>query len=326
MYGYDKYCRSKKNILRKMISNIVANMTPTIYHPRYNIIIQKLKQKPASFKEIETYLQKCSLVYDASFKISQRTFQRDIINIRSLLHIEIVFDRKKNHYSVQLENGLPNEIQNRLLEIFDLQNLLSIDVNMNAKVIFENRALVNAETIYKLLTAIKSNQFIEAKYKKFSDEVLSNRILKPLAIKEFKNRWFLIAVDTKDDLLKTFGIDRISEVLIQNKKFEQFDAEMVNDRFNDYFGVIDSDSIKPEKVVLRFTKFQSDYVKKYPLHNSQKTIKETKNYCEIELFIKPTYDFMMEILSIGKEVKILRPKKLIDELKIKLQENLNQYI
>jgi predicted DNA-binding transcriptional regulator YafY len=34
----------------------------------------------------------------------------------------------------------------------------------------------------------------------------------------------------------------------------------------------------------------------------------------------------MEILSIGKEVKILHPKKLIDEVKIKLQENLNQYI
>jgi predicted DNA-binding transcriptional regulator YafY len=41
--------------------------------------------------------------------------------------------------------------------------------------------------------------------------------------------------------------------------------------------------------------------------------------------LHPTYDFMQEILSYGKEVKVLEPQCLIDNIKIHLQESIKNY-
>ena len=47
--------------------------------------------------------------------------------------------------------------------------------------------------------------------------------------------------------------------------------------------------------------------------------------CFLSLFIHPTYDFIMEILSLGNQVKVLEPESLRKTLKIILQETLNNY-
>ena len=41
--------------------------------------------------------------------------------------------------------------------------------------------------------------------------------------------------------------------------------------------------------------------------------------------MRPTYDFVMELLSIGAEVKVLEPESLKQEMKTKLLNALNLY-
>ncbi|WP_455423274.1 WCX domain-containing protein [Flavobacterium gawalongense] len=45
----------------------------------------------------------------------------------------------------------------------------------------------------------------------------------------------------------------------------------------------------------------------------------------MELYMSPTYDFVMELLSMGAEVKVLEPRILQDEMKKKLLNALNLY-
>jgi len=43
------------------------------------------------------------------------------------------------------------------------------------------------------------------------------------------------------------------------------------------------------------------------------------------MYIYPTYDFIMEILSMGKEVKVIEPPSLKEQIKNSLIETLNNY-
>lgn len=64
---------------------------------------------------------------------------------------------------------------------------------------------------------------------------------------------------------------------------------------------------------MSFSKFQGQYIKSYPFHQSQ-TVTETADEITVELFIKITHDFMMELLSYGEDIKVREPKILIDEM------------
>ena len=61
------------------------------------------------------------------------------------------------------------------------------------------------------------------------------------------------------------------------------------------------------------------------MHHSQKEIINSKNEYRIELLIYCTYDFVMELLSIGSDVKVLEPKSLQIEIKKRLLETLKLY-
>lgn len=71
--------------------------------------------------------------------------------------------------------------------------------------------------------------------------------------------------------------------------------------------------------------FQGKYIKALPFHHSQQIIKDDENEMIIRLFLVPTYDFVQEILSKGKTIKILQPQSLIDEVKQIYQAALEQY-
>ena len=58
------------------------------------------------------------------------------------------------------------------------------------------------ENLYGLLHAIKNHLIISFKYYKYWEDELSERRVEPYALKEFKNRWYLIANDLKNKIVK----------------------------------------------------------------------------------------------------------------------------
>ncbi|MEG2335782.1 WYL domain-containing protein, partial [Chryseobacterium sp.] len=81
----------------------------------------------------------------------------------------------------------------------------------------------------------------------------------------------------------------------------------------------------PEKIVLRCSRHQGEYIRSFPLHHSQKEIRETPQEIDFEFFLHPTYDFMQEILSYGKEATVLEPKSFVDQIVKQLQETIDNY-
>lgn len=287
---------------------------------RHILIINKLKKNASSFEEIKRHLIEKSKLEEENYEISIRTFQRDCLEIASIYNIEIKFNRSTNQYEIE-----QNEIDNfheRLIESHEIFNALNFSEHISSKIFFEERKSLGTENMQDLLHAIKNEIKISFTHYKYWDETeKTNRTVKPLALKEARNRWYLLALE--NEKLRTFGIDRISEIKLSNQKTEAFDFNP-NEIFNHSFGIIISEK-EPQKIILSYSPEQGKYIKSFPLHHSQKAIIDSDEEYRIELLLNPTYDFVMELLSVGAEVKIIEPKNLQDEIKAKLKATLNLY-
>jgi predicted DNA-binding transcriptional regulator YafY len=290
---------------------------------RYLLIINKLRKKACSFGEIQDHLQQQSELDEESYEISIRTFQRDIKEIGSIYNIEISYNRSQNAYEIIQDAN--EDRSERLMESFEIFNVLNLSSSFQNHVIVEKRKPMGTENMNGLLHAIKNNFEITFTHEKhWEDEFKKSRTVYPLSLKEARNRWYLVAKDPKDNVVKTFGLDRISALQITNIKFIYPLDYQHDEKFKYSFGII-TNEVKPEIVKIALSQEQANYIKTLPLHYSQKIISESEKECVIELHLSPTYDFVMELLSMGSEVKVLEPKSLQEEIKMKLSQALNLY-
>ncbi len=290
---------------------------------RYTLIINKLRKFPTAFSEISEYLKCKSELQDYNFNVSKRTFQRDIEDIRSLYNIEIRYDFSRKVYYIDYDEQ--PEINERILEAFDIFNAFNISDRLSNHIHFEKRRPQGTENLYGLLHAIKNKLQIAFAYQKFWEEGPTRRLAEPYALKEYRNRWYVLAADLKDKKVKSFALDRLSALEITRRKFQvpvHFD---VNEHFKYCFGIISPNEEQPEEVVLSFTPFQGKYIKTLPLHESQTILKDNEDEFLVKFTLYLTHDFLMEILSFGDNVKVIQPVGLIDEVKKAYQSALKFY-
>lgn len=291
---------------------------------RYNLIIKKLRNKPATFEEIAEYLALESERQEYDFNVSKRTFQRDLEDIRSLYSIDIQYDFSAKHYYIFYDDESP-DMNERMLEAFDTFNALNMADRLSSNIYFEKRKPQGTEHLYGLLHAIKNCFQISFQYHKFWDDKPTNRTVQAYALKEFKNRWYVLAKDLKDGKIKTFALDRIAELVISKKQFKRTKNFNIDEYFKYSFGIITPMNQQPEEVILSFDHYQGKYIKTLPLHESQEVLIDDENELRIRLKLFITFDFQMELLSYGARVKVLQPQSLIEKMKKSLRETMERY-
>lgn len=290
---------------------------------RYNLIIKKLRKFPANFEEISRYLALESELQEYNYNISKRTFQRDLEDIRSLYNIDIKFDFSRKVYFIDFDEQ--PDVNERILEAFDTFNALNLSDRLSANIHFEKRRPQGTENLYGLLHAIKNCLQIKFTYQKFWEDELTSRFTEPYALKEFRNRWYVIAKDLKDNNIKSFALDRLTNLDITKKTFQFPGNFNVNEHYKYCFGIISPNGNKPENLVLSFDPFQGKYIKTLPLHESQEIILDNENELRIKLKVVVTHDLFMELLSYGENLKVLEPKSLIEKIKSSCLNVLNNY-
>jgi len=290
---------------------------------RYNLIIKKLRKHPASFAEIADYLALESELQEYNFNVSKRTFQRDLEDIRSLYNIDIQFDFSRKVYFLDFDEQ--SDVNERILEAFDTFNALNLSDRLSNNIHFEKRRPQGTENLYGLLHAIKNQLQIKFTYQKFWEDELTKRNVEPYALKEFRNRWYVLANDLKDNKVKSFALDRLSDLDITKKRFQFPDDFNVNRHYKYCFGIISPNGHKPEEIELSFDPFQGKYIKTLPLHESQQILIDNEEELRIKLTLFITHDFFMELLSYGENLRVIKPESLINDLKSTFKNVLKLY-
>jgi predicted DNA-binding transcriptional regulator YafY len=281
---------------------------------RYLTIIKKLRRNgEATFKEINEYLVKESEFLDRPFSVSNRTFIRDLNEIRELFKVDIRYDFSKGVYYIAEDQQ--SDLNNRMLESIDTINSLKMVNDVTSYMFFEKRKAHGTHHFYGLLHAIKSRVVILLVHQKFDSDEPKERPVEPYALKESKGRWYLLARDRGDRRIKTFGLDRIVDFQTTPGRFDYPAHLDVNEMFRYCFGVINPDDVQPEEIILSFEPEQGKYIKSYPIHESQVILTDTDRELRIRLTLFLTHDLVMEILSYGRAVKIISPERLMNEVK-----------
>ena len=291
---------------------------------RHHLIVKKLRTtKRATFAEIADYLSRESEIQDYDFNISKRTFQRDVVDIGSIYGIYIRYDFSGKFYYIKEE--FEPEINDRLFEAFDVYNALKVNEQNKQYIYLEKRQTQGTEHLYGLLHAVKNRLQVSFTYRKYYKNHPEQRTVNPLALREFKYRWYLMARDEYDELVKIYALDRISDVEISKVHFSEDPDFDLNNMIKHCFGITVPGDKKPQKVVLSFNPFQGKYVKSLPLHPTQTILIDNDKELRISLNIYLTHDFKMELLSFGENVKVVEPKYFAKEIKEIYQSALKQY-
>lgn len=297
-------------------------MSKREYLTRYLLIIRRLRKSPAAFREISDYLQRESELQEYNFSISKRTMQRDIGDILSIFGIQIEFDFSRKVYFIA-DDG-QTDFNNRMFEAYELFDALRLSDKISSSVYFDNRRAHGVEHLHGILYAVKNRRVIRFNYQKFWEEEIYKRTGEPYALKEFKNRWYVLMHDTKDKTVKSFGLDRISDLEITNSTFKQPEFD-VRQQFQNCFGIISPHNDEPQNIILSFNPVQGRYVKSQPLHESQEILFDTKDETRVHIKTYITDDLIMEFLSHGDNVEVMKPLKFRDEIAKVLKRSLAKY-
>jgi predicted DNA-binding transcriptional regulator YafY len=271
-------------------------------------IIKLAKRKAFDWNTLDQHLARKEGEMDRVLRISRRTLSRDLNEIDEVFGISIKFDNKKGLYAINQEESCENN-NIQFLEAIDMLQLFQKRGKAPRYIHLEKRAARGTAHFNPIISAIENSKKILVTYGKFWKWETEQRTLKPLALKEFKQRWYLLTLDEKN-LFKVFALDRIQEISIMNEMYEVEQEIDFETYFQDVFGIINTLGNPIEEVVLTFSEFKGRYIKSLPLHPSQQILADDGNTLTISLKVKIEYELIAEILSHGDEVKVDAPERL----------------
>lgn len=294
-----------------------------VFH-RYLHIVNLLLKKPASLEEINEYLSLKSEQDGLNYAISNRTFLRDKEAIFSLFKLDVQYNNRENRYYIG-EDDNPEDVHQRLLEAFSTFNALQFTQDIPNKVQFEKRRPQGLEFFRSILQAISQQKELSFDYQKFYEDKPQKRSVQPLLLKEYKHRWYLLALDIIENDIRTFGLDRMDNLVISTKKYKKDKNLLPENYFSHAFGIMKPNDEALEETILSFNAISGNYVKTMPFHHSQKILVDNEVELRISLKVHLTQDFILELLSHGPYVKVIQPETLVHRVKEALQQALSQY-
>jgi predicted DNA-binding transcriptional regulator YafY len=217
-------------------------------------------------------------------------------------------------------------------EMSDMITKLENNINKSTKgsrncIQFEtNHLLKGIEHINPLYQAILNQKALLIEYKSFKAKSAQNQIYFPYLLKEYRNRWFLIAKPKKGNVLITLALDRINEFQeLPNEKFAPYEGVDFDRYYNDLLGVTKTDRDRANKIILHVNSHNAPYVLTKPIHPSQTLVKEDETGIIIRLDLVLNFELEREILGFGESMKVLGPRHFKSRIAKRLKAAMEHY-
>lgn len=203
---------------------------------------------------------------------------------------------------------------------YKIQGSVNLQAQKKTLIQFETNPLVKGtEWIPFLSDCIGNKKTVGLTYKSFKADKEKTEVLHPYLLKEYRNRWFVIGYNEKYQGISNYALDRILKIEATKKSWIKNTIIDPDHYFDNIIGVSVIEGIAPEKIQIKFAPQLAPYIITKPIHQSQKIVKECKDYTIIEITIIPNYEFESLILSYGEQAEVLTlgrtRSKIIERLK-----------
>lgn len=262
--------------------------------------------------------------YSDGEPIPRRTFYNYRNDIEEIFRLTIECNPRTFEYSIR-ESGdsHTDSVTDWMLNTASMSNMLTDARDIADRVFLEDVPSAR-QYLSTVIGAMKEFRQLNFSYSPFSRTGSPKPVrLEPYFLKIFRLRWYVTGLNIAENKIKTYALDRMTDVSVGAEKFEippDFDAEAY---FRDAFGIVFSQG-ETRKVIIRTDPRQAKYFRALPLHHSQDEMLHDK-YSIFTYHLRLTPDFVQELLSYGSKVTVLAPAELRAMIKTSLRESLDNY-
>ena len=171
-----------------------------------------------------------------------------------------------------------------------------------------NPDLKNIFLFGDLLQAILNKKVLKLTYAPFGKDAYVDRVY-PYHLKQFNDRWYLIAQAFGYDTYGHYALDRIVSFEIIDVPYVESEVDF-SEYFDDVIGVTVPDRDEPIDVLLRIRDHRYNYIKTKPLHLTQREVGEEDGYTRVTINVKINKELIALLLSYGSDVEVLSPASL----------------
>ena len=158
-----------------------------------------------------------------------------------------------------------------------------------------NPDLKNIFLFGDLLQAILNKKVLKLTYAPFGKDAYVDRVY-PYHLKQFNDRWYLIAQAFGYDTYGHYALDRIVSFEIIDVPYVESEVDF-SEYFDDVIGVTVPDRDEPIDVLLRIRDHRYNYIKTKPLHLTQREVGEEDGYTRVTINVKINKELIALLLS-----------------------------
>ena len=304
----------------------------------YSWLIGLLDRKHLTFEEIADEWKEARANQDNDV-LDKRTFHRYRDNIQSQFGISVECNKSDGYrYYLKRDPVDDDDVTEWMLSSLRLASLGDM-LKYHNKVMLDTPPY-NTEYLDDILAAIDKHYLLKFKnVSGFGAE--SDIVLQPAFVRYYKQRWYVVGVKVKSEerrvknssaevdgeadlnaatdgkkLVRCLPFDRISFLKLICEK-HPLSAKMKKfltpeNYYEDCFGIYRMEDVPVEKIRIRAFYPEYNYIEEVPLHESQQKVKESKDgmFREYTLTVRPSRDFLQELLWHGRNIIVLKPESL----------------
>ena len=264
--------------------------------------------------------------------LPRSSFNRHRDAIQDMFGIIIDCEPKTYKYYISNAEVLSNgSISLWLFSTLTVHGVLADCAAIKDRIILEN-VPAGEEYLDTITRAIRTNRRLRIGYKKFEAEGYEKTVC-PYSLKLFRQRWYLLASlsasgssqgESDADQMRIYALDRMTMVELTDETFEMPADFSPQEYFSEYFGVLTNDTPMAH-VIVRAHKWMPNYLRTLPLHHSQRELSSTPDYADFSFDIRPTSDFLGELLRHSDGIEVLEPLDVREKMRQMLAETLKRY-
>lgn len=217
------------------------------------------------------------------------------------------------YYIANLDDIEEDKLKRWMLDTFSVGNLVQENLSLKNRILVEE---IPSGLLYltPIMEAMKGNNVLEMTYTSFRIGQTVAVTVEPYCVKLFEGRWYMLAKEKAKYKPKIYGLDRIQSLTILDETFKLPKDFSAAEYFETMYGIV-SDKELPTRIIIRAYTQHKEYIKSLPIHHSQRLIEDYGNYADFELWVAPTYDFIMRLLHDGAWLEVISPDSVRKTIK-----------
>jgi len=179
-----------------------------------------------------------------------------------------------------------------------------------------------AQLIDDLMVAIEETRIAFITYLSAKSTEPVTYDIYPLGIVYHRGSLYVVAQSKQHEMIRTFKVDRISDIQIEQLKFRPPAEFNLQDYLKDSLGIFQSDEA-PKTIVIRFAPSVARYIEEHHWHASQKIECLKDGSLRLRIKVAATEEILSWILSFGSNAIVESPESLrlevLNEIRILLR-------